>query len=244
MKIKNYAVFVGEMNTLNKIKDKFNSIPKTLLYDDSYYKLEYDYKTYHKLFESDKSNYNFENDAPEWFHPEVPSFVCIYEDEDYDYYDYNQIEDYDYSYGPPKFKDGLAIEGISSSPISKLVEMISKEYNIEARLHYNIFDGDYDETEGWQHFELINNKIMLRKIEQDFTLCNILHVTLEHNGYQGGDAGHGGYVRMSFSNEGAAIEVNGEECEEVELIFRGDDERLTLVDALKMIVKELEDNNM
>jgi hypothetical protein len=46
---------------------------------------------------------------------------------------------------------------------------------------------------------------------------------------------------MNFNNEGAAIQVNGEECEEVELIFRGDDERLTLVDALKMIVKELEE---
>jgi hypothetical protein len=229
MKIKNYAVFVGEINTLNKIKDKFNSIPKTLLYDDSYYKLEYDSKTYHKLFESDMSNYNFENHAPEWFHPEVPSFVCIYEDEDYH-------DD------APSFEDGLAIEGISSSPISKLVEMISKEYNVEARLHYNLFDDDdYDETEGWQHFELIKNKIILTKIQQDFTLCNILHVTLEHNGYQGGDAGHGGYVKMNFNNEGAAIQVNGEECEEVELIFRGDDERLTLVDALKMIVKELEE---
>ena len=229
MKIKNYAVFVGDIKTLNKIKDKFNSIPKTSLYDDSYYKLEYDSKTYHKLFESDKSNYNFESDSPEWFHPEMPYICGVYEDEDYDYHD-----------DAPDPKDGLAIEGISSSPISKLVEMISKEYNVEARLHYNVFYGDYDETEGWQHFELIKNKIMLRKIKQDFTLCNILHVTLEHNGFQGGDGGHGGYVKMNFSNEGAAIEVNGEECEEVELIFRGDDERITLVDALKMIVKELE----
>ena len=83
---------------------------------------------------------------------------------------------------------------------------------------------------------------MLRKIEETFTLCNILEVKLEHNGLQGGDGGHGGYVKMNFSNQGAAIEVNGEECEEVELIFRGDDERLTLVDALKMIVKELEEH--
>jgi hypothetical protein len=83
---------------------------------------------------------------------------------------------------------------------------------------------------------------MLRKIEETFTLCNILEVKLEHNGYQGGDAGHGGYVKMNFSNEGAAIEVNGKECEEVELIFRGDNERTTLVDALKMIVKELEEH--
>jgi hypothetical protein len=82
---------------------------------------------------------------------------------------------------------------------------------------------------------------MLRKIEQEFTLCNILHVKLEHNGFQGGDAGHGGYVKMNFSNEGALIIVNGKECEKVELIFRGDTERVTLVDALKMIVKELED---
>jgi DNA-directed RNA polymerase subunit L len=86
------------------------------------------------------------------------------------------------------------------------------------------------------------NKIMLRKIEQNFTLCNILDVTLEHNGFQGGDAGHGGYVKMNFRNQGAAIEVNGKQCEKVELIFRGDTERVTLVDALKMIVKELEEH--
>lgn len=240
MKIKNYAVFVGDIKTLNKIKDNFNSIPKTLLYDDSYYKLEYDSKTYHKLFESDKSNYNFENDSPEWFHPEMPYMCGVYDEQDNEDYNQNGTDGYYDEFPDPK--DGLAIEGISSSPISKLVEMISKEYNVEARLHYNIFDGDYDETEGWQHFELIKNKIMLRKIQQDFTLCNILHVTLEHNGYQGGDAGHGGYVKMNFSNEGADIEVNGQECEEVELIFRGDDERTTLVDALKMIVKELEEH--
>lgn len=84
-------------------------------------------------------------------------------------------------------------------------------------------------------------KIMLRKIEQEFRLCNILHVKLEHNGLQGGDGGHGGYVKMNFENEGALIIVNGKECEKVELIFRGDDERITLVDALKMIVKELEE---
>jgi hypothetical protein len=83
---------------------------------------------------------------------------------------------------------------------------------------------------------------MLRKIEETFTLCNILEVKLEHNGYQGGDAGHGGYVKMNFRNEGAAIEVNGKQFEKVELIFRGDDERTTLVDALKMIVKELEEH--
>ena len=83
---------------------------------------------------------------------------------------------------------------------------------------------------------------MFRKIEETFTLCNILTVRLEHNGLQGGDAGHGGYVKMIFKNEGAAIQVNGKQCEECEIIFRGDDERLTLVDALKMIVKELEEH--
>jgi hypothetical protein len=38
--------------------------------------------------------------------------------------------------------------------------------------------------------------------------------------------------------------VNGNDCNEFELIFRGDSERETFLSALKMIVKELEQNTI
>jgi hypothetical protein len=38
------------------------------------------------------------------------------------------------------------------------------------------------------------------------------------------------------------MELNGKECDKFELVLRGDTERETLLSALKMIVKELEDN--
>ena len=82
-----------------------------------------------------------------------------------------------------------------------------------------------------------------RKVYQEFISANIIGVTLEHNGYQGGDAGHGGFVRIKIENiASTSMEVNRQESENVELIFRGDTERDTLISALKMIVKELEDN--
>jgi hypothetical protein len=84
---------------------------------------------------------------------------------------------------------------------------------------------------------------MSKKIYQEFISANIIGVTLEHNGFQGGDAGHGGFVKLVIENlASTCMEVNGEECEKFELVFRGDTERYTFLDALKMVVKELEDN--
>ena len=84
---------------------------------------------------------------------------------------------------------------------------------------------------------------MSKKIYQEFTSCNILGVTLEHNGFKGGDAGHGGFVSITIEDLSCtSMEVNGKKCGKLELVLRGDTERETLVSALKMIVKELEDN--
>ena len=84
---------------------------------------------------------------------------------------------------------------------------------------------------------------MSRNIYQEFTSANIIGVTLEHNGFQGGDAGHGGYVKIIIENlASTCMELNGQECEKIELVFRGDTERETLLSALNMIVKELEAN--
>jgi hypothetical protein len=84
---------------------------------------------------------------------------------------------------------------------------------------------------------------MSRKIYQEFTSHNIIGVTLEHNGFGGGDAGHGGFVKLKIKNLASTdMTLNGIDCDEFELMFRGDSERETFLSALKMIVKELEEN--
>jgi hypothetical protein len=82
-----------------------------------------------------------------------------------------------------------------------------------------------------------------KTVYQEFMSANTLGVTLEHNGFKGGDAGHGGFVKITIKDLSAtAMHLNGEECSEFELNFLGSTERQTLLDALKMIVEELENN--
>jgi hypothetical protein len=82
-----------------------------------------------------------------------------------------------------------------------------------------------------------------KKIYQEFASANVLGVELEHNGFKGGDAGHGGFVKITLENlASTAMELNGKEADKVELVFMGDSERCTIISAFKMIVKELEDN--
>jgi len=82
---------------------------------------------------------------------------------------------------------------------------------------------------------------MSKKIYQEFTSLNILGVTLEHNGFKGGNGG--GFVSITIEDlSSTSMELNGKECDKFELVLRGDTERETLLSALKMIVKELEDN--
>jgi hypothetical protein len=83
----------------------------------------------------------------------------------------------------------------------------------------------------------------MRKLYQEFTNCNILGVTLEHNGIKGGDAGHGGFVSITIEDlAGTYMEVNDNEADKVKITLKGDAERETLLEALKMIVTELEQN--
>jgi hypothetical protein len=80
-------------------------------------------------------------------------------------------------------------------------------------------------------------------VEKEFTSANIIKVTLSHNGYGGGDAGHGGYVNIKITNlSGTDMSVNGEQCSAFELHIRGDAERDTFMKAFKMIAKELKRN--
>lgn len=109
---------------------------------------------------------------------------------------------------------------------------------------------------------------MERKLTKTFISANLLTLEVNHNGYKGGDAGHGGFVKLKFRNSGStAMEVNvksGREditftqtgkggwnpkCEvdfkfpeEVILNFMGDCERDTLIEALKFAIEELEQN--
>lgn len=72
------------------------------------------------------------------------------------------------------------------------------------------------------------------QVEDEFQ-TEIIAATVEHNGEHGGDAGHGGYVRLIVENLANSImEINGEECDKFELELRGDSERSTLIDALTM----------
>ena len=82
---------------------------------------------------------------------------------------------------------------------------------------------------------------MKRIVNEEFSSLNMLSVTVEHNGYMGGDAGHGGYVKLIFEDiSSTCMELNGNKCDRFDFIVRGDSERDTLVASLKMIVKELE----
>lgn len=81
----------------------------------------------------------------------------------------------------------------------------------------------------------------MRKVYQEFTSANIIGVTVEHNGIQGGDAGHGGFVKIIIEDLGStSMAIGGKETQKFELEIRGDCERETFISAFKMIVKELE----
>ena len=90
----------------------------------------------------------------------------------------------------------------------------------------------------------MKNGLATRKITKEFIQANILETTVEHNGCQGGDAGHGGFVRITFKDLSCTdMEVNGVECEEFSITFKGSSERETLISSLDMILTELKNNN-
>lgn len=90
----------------------------------------------------------------------------------------------------------------------------------------------------------------LGKNSQEFINFSRLEVTVETNGYQGGDASHGGYLKIEFKNLGATnweCNVNGYFEKErinlpksVELIFRGDSEIENFYESIKHIKEYLD----
>lgn len=91
--------------------------------------------------------------------------------------------------------------------------------------------------------------IYSREIES----CNILEVEAGTTGYRGGDTGHGGRTYFRIQNEaGTDMEIHSysdrynyyvsDECG-VEVALGGDCELETMIQALKFIVKVLEDES-
>lgn len=82
-----------------------------------------------------------------------------------------------------------------------------------------------------------------RKIYEKIESANVIGVTLKHNGLHGGDCGHGGFVDIRIDNlGGTSIQSDGEDDKYFHLRVMGDCERRTLIEAFKLIVKELEEN--
>ncbi|MDD1442768.1 hypothetical protein MEO93_20880 [Dolichospermum sp. ST_sed3] len=84
---------------------------------------------------------------------------------------------------------------------------------------------------------------MVRKFYKEIVSANIISVTLEHNGYQNGDASHGGFVKIIIENMvSTCMSVNGEKTDKFELLIRGDSERSTFAEAFNFIANELYEN--
>lgn len=90
----------------------------------------------------------------------------------------------------------------------------------------------------------------LGKSTQEFINASIFEVTVETNGYQGGDAGHGGYLEIDFKDLSATAwecTVNKyREKEKIEFprsvkfIFRGDSEIENFYESIKYIKEYLD----
>lgn len=69
---------------------------------------------------------------------------------------------------------------------------------------------------------------------------NVMEMQVADTGYQGGDAGHGGFVSLHIKDlAGTCMEVNGESVDEFTITFRGDSERKTFVEALEIAVSAI-----
>ena len=91
----------------------------------------------------------------------------------------------------------------------------------------------------------MKNGLATRKLTKEFIQANVLETTVEHNGCQGGDAGHGGFVKITFSDLSCTMmKVNGVECDEFSFEFQGSSERETLIASLDMILTELKNNKI
>lgn len=83
----------------------------------------------------------------------------------------------------------------------------------------------------------------MRTLKKEIVKACITEVAVSHNGIQGGDAGHGGFVNIRFKDiASTCMFVNGKETGLFDITFRGDHEREMLIEAMEMILKELKEN--
>ncbi len=70
----------------------------------------------------------------------------------------------------------------------------------------------------------------------------LYNLEIIHNGIQGGDAGHGGFVVINIRDFDSNLYVNGRETTAMTIRVEGDAERKALIDILSSIIYELENN--
>ena len=101
------------------------------------------------------------------------------------------------------------------------------------------------------------NEGTTRTVNLECVSHNQLGTEVEHNGFQAGHEGHGGYVKIKISgceftgmyavvtpaDDAGEDGVCISKAKGVEMTFRGSSERDTLLEGLKMIVKELKEND-
>lgn len=90
------------------------------------------------------------------------------------------------------------------------------------------------------------SKTVIQQGRFEYSTACLGSVAFSTNGPQGGDAGHGGFLEITFDTEkcSTALEavVNGESAVEVETVtlrFRGDAEMRAAFDCLQYLVKKL-----
>jgi hypothetical protein len=89
--------------------------------------------------------------------------------------------------------------------------------------------------------EIIKPKYKLTEI--DLVGCNIMKVSLLHNGSEYGNSGKGPFVKIKFENHASTeMYLNGKEVDDFTIEFRNNSERDQLVTALELILKELKND--
>lgn len=83
----------------------------------------------------------------------------------------------------------------------------------------------------------------MRTVKHDLFYGHSMSVTVQHNGFKGGDYSHHGFVTVVLEPDRSfCFEANGERTQRIEFTARGDWERIALLAALEMVVAELQDH--
>lgn len=70
----------------------------------------------------------------------------------------------------------------------------------------------------------------------------LYNLEIIHNGIQGGDAGHGGFVVINIRDFDGNLYVNGKKITAMRIRIEGDAERQSLIYIFSSIIDELENN--